>query len=195
MLFVRWSKKYYLNHQGKNSIKPKYVNIILGIDPGSIHCGFGLIGIFCKDEKMSSQFEYKYITSGRISLPRNKNLNTRIKTLYEEIRKIIKAYKPDAVVVEDIFFAKSIKSALGLGQARGVIILAATLEKIPVYEYSALEVKKAVTGYGKADKNQVKEMVVRILNIKSNMRQLTEDSADALALAICHVNTINFNEI
>lgn len=190
MLYVRWLKKSYLKRQEKNSIKQlKDINIILGIDPGSIHCGYGLIGTLRKN-KNASQIEY--IASGRISMSRNKNLNIRLKKLYEEIIKIIKVYKPVAVAIENIFFSKSIKSALSLGQARGVIILAATLEKIPVYEYTALEVKKAITGYGKADKGQVKNMVIKILNLKNNLRHLTEDSADALALAICHINTINY---
>lgn len=191
MLYVRWLKKSYLRRRGKNSIEPKDINIILGIDPGSIHCGYGLIVTFYKDKK-EPKMGYEYLASGRISMSRNKTLNVRLKKLYEEIIKIIKTYKPDAVVVENIFFSKSIKSALSLGQARGVIILAATLEKIPVYEYTALEVKKAVTGYGKADKRQVKDMIIRILNLKNSLKHLTEDSADALALAICHINTINY---
>ncbi len=97
-----------------------------------------------------------------------------------------------------MFFAKNVKAALNLGQARGIALLAAASEGLSLYEYSALEVKKAVTGYGKAEKKQVQEMVMRILNLNScqlSAVSLTEDSADALALALCHLNNIRFKEI
>lgn len=98
-----------------------------------------------------------------------------------------------------MFFAKSIRAAMSLGHARGVVLLAAASEDINIYEYSALEVKKAVTGYGHAEKNQVQKMVTHILNLDSYPEfttgiNLSEDSADALALALCHLNTLNFHE-
>ena len=93
-----------------------------------------------------------------------------------------------------MFFAKSVRAALNLGQARGVALLAAASEGLDVYEYSALEVKKAVTGYGRAEKRQVLEMVKRMLNLNTHIITLTEDSADALALALCHINTTGFKK-
>ncbi|MGQ9571403.1 MAG: crossover junction endodeoxyribonuclease RuvC, partial [Thermodesulfovibrionales bacterium] len=112
---------------------------------------------------------------------------------------IIKEYNPHEVVVEKVFFAKSAKSALNLGQIRGIVLLAASSEDLSIYEYSALEVKKAITGYGRAEKRQVQEMVKRILfpdlNLSNPSFVLNEDASDALALAICHMNTIRLRNV
>ena len=156
---------------------------ILGIDPGSINCGYGLIGL-----KGKTPF---YLTSGTISAPQTRPLQIRLKLIHEGLRQILREHRPDEAVVEQIFFAKGAKAALNLGHARGIILLAAAQEDIPVHECSALEVKKAVVGYGRAEKRQVLEMVRLILNINE---PLYPDSADALALALCHANTIKFKE-
>lgn len=157
---------------------------ILGIDPGSILCGYGLIG--------SNGNEPFYLASGRISPPSSKPLHIRLKYIYDSLIDVIQKYNPDDIVVEKIFFAKGAKAALSLGHARGIALLASASVDIPLHEFSALEVKKAVVGYGRAEKRQVQEMVKLILNIKGN---LFPDSADALALALCYVNTIKFNNI
>jgi len=156
---------------------------ILGIDPGSIKCGYGLIGMNGKDPF--------YITSGTISASSSKPLKERLKHIFESLQEIISAHRPDDIVVEQIFFAKGAKAALSLGHARGIVLLAAARENINLHECSALEVKKAVVGYGRAEKKQVLEMVRLILNIRE---PLYPDSADALALALCHANTIKFKE-
>lgn len=156
---------------------------ILGIDPGSIKCGYGLIGIKGKDPF--------YITSGTISTSPSKPLHKRLKYIFEALQEAIREHRPDDIVVEKIFFAKGARAALSLGHARGIILLAAASENIKLHEYSALEVKKAVVGYGRSDKHQVMEMVRLILNVKE---PLYPDSADALGLALCHANTIKFKE-
>lgn len=156
---------------------------ILGIDPGSINCGYGLIQ---KTEVRGQKSKPEYLSSGRIVLSHKRPLHLRLRDLYISLADIISEYRPDEIVIEKIFFAKGIKSALSLGHTRGVVLLAASLTGIPIYEYSALEVKKAVVGYGRADKNQVQKMVQRILNIT---HPLSPDSADAIALAICHINS------
>jgi len=156
---------------------------ILGIDPGSIKCGYGLIGIKGKDPF--------YITSGTIAASPSKLLHQRLKQIFESLQDIIRVHRPDDIVVEQIFFAKGAKAALSLGHARGIVILAAALENIDLHECSALEVKKAVVGYGRAEKRQVLEMVRLILNVRET---LYPDSADALALALCYANTIKFKE-
>jgi crossover junction endodeoxyribonuclease RuvC len=156
---------------------------ILGIDPGSIKCGYGLIGMKGKDPF--------YITSGTIFASASKPLQQRLKNIFESLKEIISDNRPDDVVVEQIFFAKGAKAALSLGHARGIVLLAAAQENINLHECSALEVKKAVVGYGRAEKKQVLEMVRLILNIRE---PLYPDSADALALALCHANTIKFKE-
>lgn len=158
-------------------------NRILGIDPGSIFCGYGIIEI-----KGINSFQY--IASGRIALDKKRPLHERLRELFTELGNIINEFRPDEAVIEKIFYAKGIKSALNLGHARGVALLAASLDSILLYEYSALEVKKSVVGYGRADKQQVKVMVKNILNLKA---ALSEDSADALALALCHANSILYS--
>ena len=173
-----WLRKYSLNSQGKSRTAIK----VLGIDPGSINCGYGLIGLERK--------EPVYITSGRISASSTKPLHLRLKIIFESLLEIINEYQPDDIAVEKIFFAKGAKAALSLGHARGIVLLAAASGNAAFHEYSALQVKQAVVGYGRAEKQQVQEMVKMALNIKGS---LYSDSADALALALCHMNTIKFN--
>jgi crossover junction endodeoxyribonuclease RuvC len=210
MSSARWWKRYSLKCQGRNNKLLYQVDEfkILGIDPGSINCGYGLIKTsfpFVRDSSTPV-----YIASGRIILPKKTPLYLRLKTLYDILLEIISEYRPSEMVVESMFFAKSVKAALNLGQARGIVLLAAASEGLSVYEYSSLEVKKAVTGYGKAEKRQVKDMVTRILNLNripysvvhnpyygartTEYGILSDDSADALALALCHLNNISFKE-
>jgi crossover junction endodeoxyribonuclease RuvC len=138
--------------------------------------------------------DFTYITSGRITLASKSPLHLRLRTLHETLIDIIRQYNPHEMVVERMFFAKSVRAALSLGHARGIALLAAASEGLDFYEYSALEVKKAVTGYGRADKKQVLEMVKRMLKFNAHVITLTEDSADALALALCHLNTKGFKK-
>lgn len=160
---------------------------ILGIDPGSVNCGYGLIEIvdYKKLNLKSEIINHKYLASGKIVMPARKPLHIRLRELYTSLVDVISEYKPDEITIEKIFFAKGTKSAISLGHTRGVVLLAVSVTGLSIYEYSALEVKKAVVGYGRADKNQVQKMVREILNIKHS---LSSDSADALALAICHAN-------
>lgn len=156
---------------------------MMGIDPGSRSLGYGIV------ETDGSGF--RYVSSGRIVPGPDNPLHSRLAELYEGLRGVISEFGPSEVVVEKIFFAKSVKSSLSLGHARGVALLAAASAGLKVHEYSALAVKKAVTGYGKAEKGQVQEMVKRILDIRS---ALSPDGADALALALCHINSKAFNK-
>lgn len=168
---------------------------ILGIDPGSIYCGYGLIKT--PDRKSHASGFHKsgrpmYLSSGRIVLPARKPLHIRLKELYTTLAEVIAEYKPDEIVIEKMFFAKGIKAAISLGHTRGVVLIAAAMSCVDIYEYSALEVKKSVVGYGRADKNQVQKMVKEILAIG---HPLSSDSADALALALCHAHTGNFRNL
>jgi crossover junction endodeoxyribonuclease RuvC len=156
---------------------------ILGVDPGSIRCGYGLIQLQSRGSR--------YLTSGTISPSPTKPLHERLRYIYEGITGIIQTYRPDHLVVEKIFFAKSVRAAISLGYARAIVLLAAASEGIDLQERSALEVKKSVVGYGKAEKQQVEKMVRLILNLQG---ELSPDSADALALALCYANAIKFNE-
>ncbi len=174
MSSARWWRRYCLRHREKNRSK-----IILGIDPGSIICGYGVVS--------TERLNTSYVASGKMILSPKSPLQIRLKELYDGLVDIIKEYAPDEVAVEKIFFAKSVKSALTLGHARGAILVAAASCGLPVYEYSALEVKKAIVGYGRAEKHQVQGMVSNMLNLRF---KLSPDSADALALALCHTNTL-----
>ncbi len=188
MSSARWWRRYFLRRQEKNKSR-----IILGIDPGSIVCGYGIIKTAQSPESIprhigiNSNTDTVYIASGRIMLPSKQPLDVRLKELYSNLADIIRDYSPNEVAIEKVFFAKSIKAALILGQARGAALVAAASSGLPVYEYSALEVKKAIVGYGRAEKEQVQGMVSKILNLKT---KLSADSADALALALCHINTM-----
>lgn len=207
MSSARWWKRYSLRHREKNNTLQVDEFRILGIDPGSIMCGYGLIKtvnsqqLIINSQKtgistnlQDNRTDCVYVASGRITLSQKSPLYLRLKNLYDSLLDIIRIYKPHEMAVEHIFFAKNIKSALSLGQARGIALLAAASEGLNIYEYSALEVKKAVTGYGRAEKSQVQAMVMRILSLKSQITNLTGDSADALALALCHMNTLKFKE-
>ncbi len=153
--------------------------IILGIDPGTVALGYGLI--------RQLNAHYEYIDSGVIKVAGRKSLPERLCLIHRGLEELIDKYRPHVAVIEKIFFAGGVRATLGLGYSRGVALLAVAQHEIPVYEYSTLEVKKAITGYGKADKDQVSEMVRRILSL--NTRPLS-DSADALALCICHAHNI-----
>ena len=159
------------------------MTIILGIDPGSRTTGYGVIRV--EGQKQT------YIDSGciRVVAP-NKQLPLaeRLRIIFDGISNVISDYHPDETAIEKVFMAKNADSALKLGQARGVAIVAVSIHAINVAEYSALEVKKAVVGTGRADKSQIQHMVKSILSLSGTPQV---DAADALAVALCHANTRN----
>ncbi len=150
---------------------------ILGIDPGTKTTGYGVVE---KGERRVLN-----VTYGEIRMRRGEPLSACLKKIYDQLIEIIIEYAPDAIALEDIFYGKNVKSLIKLGQARGVIILAASHSNIPLYEYTPLEVKKAVVGYGRAEKVQVQHMVRAILSLQEDP---SLDASDALAIAICHSN-------
>lgn len=151
--------------------------IVLGIDPGLIKTGFGVVDF--KDNNL------KYIASGTIFTDASLSIEFRLKNIYDKINDIIKQYKPDFFSIEETFVNNNPTSSLKLGQARGVAILCAGENNIPVFEYKPNTIKKTVTGVGKAAKNQI-GMMIKCLLPAVDLK--TEDEADALAIAICHVN-------
>ncbi|MDM3870078.1 crossover junction endodeoxyribonuclease RuvC [Porticoccus sp. W117] len=151
---------------------------ILGIDPGSQRTGFGVIDVAGSRES--------YVTSGIIKLPPQASLPEKLKIIYAGVSEIIAETSPDLMAVEEVFFAKDPRAALKLGQARGSAIVAGMNADIPVGEYSARTVKQAVVGNGAATKEQVQEMVVRLLKLSATPK---EDAADALAVALCHAQS------
>jgi crossover junction endodeoxyribonuclease RuvC len=154
---------------------------ILGIDPGIALTGFGLV------EKSGTRI--KAGGYGHISTESGTPVASRLKILYDDMVSIIVEYKPDVVVVEELFFNKNAKTAIIAAQARGVIILAAVNNGVDVAEYTPLQVKQAVIGYGRASKQQVQYMVKELLCLKETPKP--DDTSDALAIAICHAHSVD----
>ncbi len=153
--------------------------IITGIDPGTARIGYGVV------KKSSNKLEM--IEYGCIKTDPKFSTAQRLNKLDKELAKIIKKHKPDKAAVEDIFFFKNLKTAIKVSQARGVILARIAKMKIPVSEYTPLQVKQAVTSYGRAEKKQVQQMVKLLLNLKEIPKP--DDAADALAVAICCANS------
>ena len=154
--------------------------MFLGIDPGSLKTGFGIV--------RQDGTRLIHIHSGVIRLEKIESLDLKLKMIQDELSIIIQKYRPTCVSVESIFFAKNVKSALTLAHARGVAICTAAQHGLPVFEYTPLAVKEACVGYGRATKDQIFEMVVRLLNLPRHEVE-TLDQTDALAVAICHIHT------
>ena len=161
----------------KNSAGRSNREIILGIDPGSLVTGWGLV------EVESNQLHHQ--SHGVIGPSASLGLAERLSQIYRGLQDVIDQYHPTAVSLEKVFFSRNVQSALKLGQARGVALLAAAEQHIAVTEYSAAEIKVAVVGYGRATKEQVQRMVSALLCVRGAMRA---DAADALAAAICHIH-------
>ncbi len=162
--------------------------IIMGIDPGTAAIGYGAIK---KNTMSNSKQELQIIDFGCIRTSKQLDASERLKKLYQQLNKIIKKINPKIIAVEEIFFFKNLKTAIKVSQARGVILLAASQKKIPVCEYTPLQVKQAVVGYGRAEKKQIQKMVKFILKLKTTPKP--DDAADALALAICCAHSTKFN--
>jgi len=150
--------------------------ILLGLDPGSHRLGYGVIE--------SRGQGLVHLAHGTLVATRQQALHLRLAQLYDGLDQILQDYQPDCVAIEKIFTARNVASALTLGHARGMILLAAGQHRLDIHEYSAAEVKKAVTGNGRASKTQVSSMVKRLLSLREPVAD--EDSGDALAVALCH---------
>jgi crossover junction endodeoxyribonuclease RuvC len=153
---------------------------VLGIDCGGEYTGFGVVEL-CPDGKLVC------LTCGAIKLSTKDSLPARLATIFDRLGALIREHQPDNVAIEDVFYALNVKSALKLGQVRGVAMLAASSAGLEVAEYAPLTIKSAVVGYGKAEKQQVQHMVTRLLNLAEVPQPA--DAADALAIAICHLHT------
>ena len=153
--------------------------ILIGIDPGTLIAGYGVV------EKKGSHV--LHIDNGCLVGTKKADVATRLFEIYNQLLVILETFKPQSLALEKAFFGKNIQSTLRLGEARGVILLAAMQKGIAIVEYSTREVKQAITGYGQASKEQVQEMVKRLLKLPE-VAQV--DASDALALALCHGNSI-----
>ena len=152
---------------------------ILGIDPGIATVGFGVI-----DAQRGIQ---KYVSCGVITTPAHTSLSSRLDQIYSDLEELYASFKPEAISVEELFFNTNITTGIAVAHGRGVILLSAYRHNIPVYEYTPLQVKQSVVGYGRAEKRQVIDMVKRMLNLPAPAKP--DDASDALALAICHARS------
>ena len=157
--------------------------IIFGIDPGYGIIGYGVI------EKLGNK--YNVLDYGVVTTPAKTDLSIRLNMMYDEIDAKIKKYNPDCVAIEELFFNKNITTAIAVAQARGALVLCATKANKKIYEYTPLQIKQAITGYGRADKGQMQRMVQILLNLTSIPKP--DDAADALAVALCCGNSERFS--
>lgn len=157
---------------------------ILGIDPGFAITGFSIIDY--------EGNKFKLITSGAILTEAHTSFPLRLQKIYNELNEIITTYKPDAMSIEELFFNNNAKTAINVAQARGVILVTAKINNVPIYEYTPLQIKQAVVGYGRADKMQVQHMVKMILN-EEKLPKL-DDTTDSMAIGICHAHSARFSK-
>lgn len=167
---------------GASAAAPGAVRLTLGIDPGTAIVGYSIVA---SQGSMLSMLACDVITT-----PAGMPLAQRLQHIYQRLGEIISTHQPSDAAMEELFFAKNARTALTVGHARGVIMLALANGGLPIAEYTPRQVKQAVTGYGSADKTQVGEMVRILLNLRAVPRP--DDAADAAAVAICHLNTVPF---
>ncbi len=153
---------------------------IIGVDPGVAHTGYGII------DTMDSGSRVAYVASGVITTSPGDAFTERLSLIYDAIKRLITCYEPGCLAIEEVFFAKNVRTALLLGQVRGVVLLSAARSGIPVFPYSATAIKVALCRFGRSDKHQVKSMVRMLLQVKGS---LSNHAADALAVGICHAHT------
>lgn len=152
---------------------------ILGIDPGYATTGFGLIE--------AERGTYRLLQYGVVTTPKDLPFQDRLVMLYDDLMRLVEVTKPDAAAVEELFWGHNITTGIGVSHGRGVILLALAKCNVPSYEYTPMQVKQAVVGYGKAEKHQVMEMTKRMLHMEKVARP--DDAADAIAIALCHARS------
>ncbi len=155
--------------------------IILGIDPGIAIVGYGVIDY--------TGNKFTVIDYGAITTPAGMKVENRLNEIYNSLNVIMDKYKPEFMAIEELFYNKNAKTVINVAEARGVTLLSAARKNIPIYEYTPLQVKQAVVGYGRAEKKQVQQMTKVLLNLEKVPKP--DDTADALAIAICHAHSYN----
>lgn len=158
--------------------------IIVGFDPGLATLGYGVI-------KKEAKRKPEMVDYGIISTPKDENLAVRLCMLEKGVKQVIDKFRPEEIAIEELFFAKNVKTGIAVAHARGVILLTANKECGKIFEYTPLQIKQALTGYGRADKNQIQQMVKSFLGLKAVPKP--DDAADALAVALCHAQTNNLS--
>jgi crossover junction endodeoxyribonuclease RuvC len=153
--------------------------LVLGIDPGTAFTGYGVVST---DGDILTLVDYGTVNTGA-----RKPLPQRLQTIYQELGEVISRHHPDAIAVERLFFSKNARTAFSVGQARGVALLAAAEAGVPIHEYTPLQIKQAVVGYGQATKEQIQQLVKMLLGL--DFVPQPDDAADAIAVAVCHIHS------
>ncbi len=170
-------------HQQEQPVS-RYAYLTLGIDPGTGTTGYGVVGL-----TLDGNFEL--VAYGVIRTPPRTAMHLRLEELFNDLRDLIDEFHPQALAVEKLFFGRNVTTAITVGQARGIVLLAAALAQLEVAEYTPAEIKQAIAGYGNADKRQVQEMVQRILDLEEIPRP--DDAADGVAIAVCHLQSFTYH--
>ena len=160
--------------------------LAIGIDPGTAITGYGLV-------RMTEDGDLEIIDYGAVLTSAEQSMPERLRQLYHELNSLLAQHQPDCGAVEKLFFQKNVRTAIAVGQARGVALLSLAENKLPVAEYAPMEIKQAVAGYGGADKNQVQQMVRVLLRLPEIPKP--DDAADALAIAICHLHSSHMQNL
>ncbi len=159
--------------------------IIMGIDPGIATIGYGVIDY--------TAGRFSVIDYGAVTTKAGMKLSDRLRNIFEDINILIERFHPDAFAVEELFFNTNITTGISVAHGRGVIVLAASVQNVPIFEYTPLQVKQSVAGYGRADKAQVQRMVKSLLGLSAVPKP--DDTADALAIAICHAYSSGYQTL
>ncbi len=159
--------------------------LVLGIDPGTALCGYGLV----REEKNGMAL----VAYGAVSTAAHTPLPDRLLQIHTELAALLRAHRPDATAVEKLFFSKNSRTALAVGHARGVALLVAAQAGVPIFEYTPNEIKQAIVGYGGADKHQMQQMVKLLLQL--DFVPKPDDAADAVAIAICHLQSAHLQNL
>lgn len=160
--------------------------LVLGIDPGTAITGYGLV-------RETEEGGLVLVDCGVITTSPDQPLPARLQIVYRGLSDIAREHRPDAAAVEELFFSRNARTALSVGHARGVTLLALADAGLPIYEYKPLQVKQAIAGYGGADKQQVQQMVTMLLNLESVPQP--DDAADAVAVAVCHIHSATMSAL
>jgi crossover junction endodeoxyribonuclease RuvC len=160
--------------------------IVLGIDPGTAMTGWGAV-------REEADGRLMLVDYGAIQTAAATPLPGRLRQVFEQVTVLVARYRPEVVAVEEVFFSRNARTAMSVGQARGVILLAAALADRPVYEYTPLQVKQAISGYGNADKTQVQQMTALLLGLETV--PTPDDAADAIAVAVCHLHSAHLQRL
>ncbi len=163
-----------------------FATIALGIDPGTAITGYGVVA-------QTVDGEFELLACGVIRTEAHTEMHLRLRELFEDLRALIREFEPDSMAVEKLFFGRNVTNAISVGQARGTALLAAALHDLKLAEYTPAEVKQAIAGYGNADKQQIQEMVRRLLDLPAIPRP--DDAADGIAIALCHLQTQRYHAL